>query len=130
MVPELDELLDEELDEDELLEEELLDDELLVDDELLDDELELLLDELLPVGAPDEPLPPHPTRSMHAASAPPVRLSTLLIANILFFQPQVLVFLTNQNCPVPAGDLINLGTVVPDPNCCRLMRLLNDPSNS
>lgn len=96
MLPELDELLDEELDEEELEDElvdELLEDELLVDDVLLDEELELLLDELLPVGVPDEPLPPHPTRSMHAASAPPVRLSTLLIANILFFQPQVVGFL-------------------------------------
>jgi hypothetical protein len=130
MLPELDELLDEELDEEELLDDELLDDELLVDEVLLEEELELLLDELLPVGVPDEPLPPHPTRSMHAASAPPVRLSTLLIANILFFNLRLLVFLNNQNRPVPAGDLINLGTVVPDPNCCRLMRLLNDPSNS
>jgi hypothetical protein len=65
--------------------EELLDeDELLVDELLLDE-----LDELLPVGVPDDVLPPpQPTRRMQPASTPPVTLSNLLILYILL-QPQV-----------------------------------------
>lgn len=64
---------------DELLEEELLVDELLLEE----------LDELLPVGVPDELVPPpQPTRRTQPASMPPVILSNLLILNILL-QPQV-----------------------------------------
>lgn len=74
ITPELDELEEELLEEDELLEEELLEEEVLLD------ELELL-----PVGAPDDPLPPpQPTKSMQLANTPPVTLSNLLIWYILF----------------------------------------------
>jgi hypothetical protein len=53
-----------------------------VPDELLEEEL---LDELFPVPPDDGLPPPHPTRRTHAASAPPVKLSNLLIAYIIFF---------------------------------------------
>lgn len=59
----------------------------LLDDELLLEELDELdeLDELLPVGAPEEVLPPpQPTRRMQPASTPPVTLSNLLILYMLF----------------------------------------------
>lgn len=83
ILPELEELEDELLDDEELLEEdELLDEEVLLLDVLLEED-ELL--EELPTVPPDEVLPPpHPTRRTHAASAPPVKLSILLIAYILF----------------------------------------------
>lgn len=82
ILPELEELEDELLEDEELLEEdELLDEEVLLEELLDDDEL---LEELVTVP-PDEVLPPpHPTRRTHAASAPPVKLSILLIAYILF----------------------------------------------
>lgn len=80
-MPELDEL--DELEEE--LEDELLDDDELLDEELLDDdELDEL--ELLPVGIPEEPLPPpQPTRRTQPASRPPVTLSNFGILYMLFF---------------------------------------------
>lgn len=73
ITPELDEL------EEELLDDELLEEELLEDDELLDE-----LEELLPIGAPDEPLPPpQPTKRTQPASRPPATLSNLLILYLI-----------------------------------------------
>lgn len=103
-MPELDELLDDELDEEELDEEEeleeLLDDELLVDEVLLDE-----LDELLPVGAPEDVVPPpQPTRSKQPASMPPVTLSNLLMLYICCNLKLLIIDLLSMPSGFPPDD--------------------------
>lgn len=117
----LDPLLDEL---DELLDEELLEDEL-VEDVLLDEEL---LDELLLVGVPDEVFaPPHPTRRIHAASAPPVRLSILLIADILF-STSGCWFYSWPDSSIPVGNLVARRLARSSLQfSCRVLRLFRAP---
>lgn len=78
-------------------------------DELLEEELDELdeleeLEELLPVGVPEEVVPPpQPTRRMQPASTPPVTLSNLLILYILFSTSNCWLLIYYKCHRVPAG---------------------------